>query len=428
MRARSGRRARLLAHMAAAERFTDGLADHPRTCCGSPTRGGRRSSRGPVPPRRRDARRGRGPAHRRLAVARAPAETSSHRIARPRHAAGPRRRRTRRAGCSRSRSRRSTASYVLWFRPEVVRTVSWGGDPRKPVEPAASGPAAPAQAPSRAGRRRCGCARSPGGRARSRRRAELRNAIVGIVLRRAEELASLTDELQRAATRSSRRSPTRSRTTCARRSATSSATPSSCASTRASGSPSAGRRYLDTIIESAFSAGTLVDDLLSFSQMGRARLQPVRIDMQRAGRRGPPAARCRRRPAADQAGGSATCPPRHGDPVMLRLALVNLLSNALKYTRPREEAVIDDRRAARARARRSTPCATTASASTWPTPTSCSASSSGCTGSRSSRAPASGSPTCAASSSATAAASGRRARSTAAPTFYFALPHPGAEA
>jgi light-regulated signal transduction histidine kinase (bacteriophytochrome) len=24
--------------------------------------------------------------------------------------------------------------YVLWFRPEVIQTVSWGGDPRKPVE------------------------------------------------------------------------------------------------------------------------------------------------------------------------------------------------------------------------------------------------------------------------------------------------------
>ncbi|HEY1216176.1 MAG TPA: GAF domain-containing protein, partial [Bryobacteraceae bacterium] len=30
-------------------------------------------------------------------------------------------------------------SYVLWFRPEVVQTVKWGGDPRKPVEEQESG-------------------------------------------------------------------------------------------------------------------------------------------------------------------------------------------------------------------------------------------------------------------------------------------------
>jgi signal transduction histidine kinase len=32
------------------------------------------------------------------------------------------------------------ASRLLWFRPEVVQTVSWGGDPRKPAEPDPSGP------------------------------------------------------------------------------------------------------------------------------------------------------------------------------------------------------------------------------------------------------------------------------------------------
>ena len=26
------------------------------------------------------------------------------------------------------------ASYILWFRPEVVQTVKWGGDPTKPVD------------------------------------------------------------------------------------------------------------------------------------------------------------------------------------------------------------------------------------------------------------------------------------------------------
>ncbi len=30
-------------------------------------------------------------------------------------------------------------NYVLWFRPEVVRTVNWGGNPNKPVEVKANG-------------------------------------------------------------------------------------------------------------------------------------------------------------------------------------------------------------------------------------------------------------------------------------------------
>lgn len=29
---------------------------------------------------------------------------------------------------------RAQAEYILWFRPEVIQTVKWGGDPRKPVE------------------------------------------------------------------------------------------------------------------------------------------------------------------------------------------------------------------------------------------------------------------------------------------------------
>ena len=42
-----------------------------------------------------------------------------------------------------------------------------------------------------------------------------------------------------------------------------------------------GRRYVETIIESGHAAGTLVDNLLSFSQMGRASLNVLTIDMSR---------------------------------------------------------------------------------------------------------------------------------------------------
>ena len=65
--------------------------------------------------------------------------------------------------------------------------------------------------------------------------------------------------------------------------------------------------------------------------------------------------------------------------------------------------------------RRCCSCATTASGSTCSTRTSCSASFSGCTGPRSSKAPASAWPPSGGSSAGTAAASGRKARSMRAP-------------
>ena len=78
-----------------------------------------------------------------------------------------------------------------------------------------------------------------------------------------------------ARTRSWRRSPTRSPTTCARRSGTSSATPKLLHEPRGRPtSPNKGRHYVDTIIEAAFSAGTLVDNLLSLLADGPARPEP----------------------------------------------------------------------------------------------------------------------------------------------------------
>ncbi|WNG19407.1 ATP-binding protein [Cystobacter fuscus] len=35
---------------------------------------------------------------------------------------------------------RHQSHYVLWFRPEIIQTVTWGGDPRKPVEFGPDGP------------------------------------------------------------------------------------------------------------------------------------------------------------------------------------------------------------------------------------------------------------------------------------------------
>jgi light-regulated signal transduction histidine kinase (bacteriophytochrome) len=98
-------------------------------------------------------------------------------------------------------------------------------------------------------------------------------------------------------------------------------------------------RYLHTVRSSAKYAGTLVDNLLSFSQMGRNQLRHSQVDMNRL-------VRDTMQELSEEIGertvhwNSQELPPVHGDSEMLRLVVRNLLSNAVKYTRTRDDARI----------------------------------------------------------------------------------------
>jgi PAS domain S-box-containing protein len=99
-------------------------------------------------------------------------------------------------------------------------------------------------------------------------------------------------------------------------------------------------RYLRIIMESTQRAGTLVDDLLSFSRMSRIEMHDIPIDMNGLVRETLDDL------SFEENGRSidwniAELPRVHGDPSMLRLVFRNLISNALKYTRPRARAVIE---------------------------------------------------------------------------------------
>ncbi|MBN1581831.1 MAG: hypothetical protein JXA89_14090 [Anaerolineae bacterium] len=100
------------------------------------------------------------------------------------------------------------------------------------------------------------------------------------------------------------------------------------------------QHYMDTISDSSKRMGSLIDDLLSFSRMGRYEMSKRPVDLgalvQESIRELEPETRER---TIDWH--IADLPTVNGDRAMLRLVLINLISNAVKFTSPRPQADIE---------------------------------------------------------------------------------------
>mgnify|MGYP001569590981 CR=1 FL=1 len=99
-------------------------------------------------------------------------------------------------------------------------------------------------------------------------------------------------------------------------------------------------RYLNAISDSAKEMGRLIDDLLAFSRMGRAEMRRATVDLGRLVKDVLHEIQEEAR-GRDIVWNVGPLPQVEGDPAMLRLVLVNLISNAVKYTRPRPQARIE---------------------------------------------------------------------------------------
>ncbi|MBW4576871.1 MAG: GAF domain-containing protein [Aphanothece sp. CMT-3BRIN-NPC111] len=89
-------------------------------------------------------------------------------------------------------------NYILWFRPEVLQTVNWGGNPKEEVEVTADGSMRLSPRKSfELWQETVRLKSLPWKKYEIDEALELRSAIIGIVLRKADELAKLNTELER---------------------------------------------------------------------------------------------------------------------------------------------------------------------------------------------------------------------------------------
>lgn len=230
--------------------------------------------------------------------------------------------------------------FVIWFRPPIEQVVRWAGDP------GSGGPAVRVGDLNLPGPRRSFSewretvkGRSePWHPAEADIAEEFRAAILAIVLRQAEEKADLSAALQESnkeleafsySVSHDLRAPLRHIVGFS----------DLLRQTQGLSLDANGLRYLNNIGDAAVFAGLLVDNLLSFSQMGRAALRPRRVSLAELVEKA--VSDLRKEGSAEAVRWElGALPEVHADPIFLLLALRNLLSNAVKYSRGRNPAIV----------------------------------------------------------------------------------------
>ena len=235
--------------------------------------------------------------------------------------------------------------YLLWFRRERIQTVNWAGQQDKQSD--GHGGLSPRNS-FESWRETVRGYAQPWQPVELEGALELRTAVLGIVLRKAEEMAQLAGELRESnkelesfsySVSHDLRAPLRHIAGYAEL----------LGELESSKLSDRGLRFLDNISDAARFAGTLVDNLLSFSQMGRAALRLSDVNLQAL------VESIRQEMAPDCEGRQIEwrlnpMPIVVADAAFIHMALRNLISNAIKYSRTREHAVIEIGAEARAEA------------------------------------------------------------------------------
>ena len=234
---------------------------------------------------------------------------------------------------------RFRTNCLLWFRPEIIQTINWAGDPE--ARTAAPGDARVHPRKSFETWKQVVHRKSlPWRNEEVAAGASLSDSIVRVVLRKAEELSRVNTELRQInkeleafsySVSHDLRAPFRHI-----------AGFSDLLKRRAGGQlDQTSLRYVDTIADAAKYAGTLVDALLQFSRMSRRALTLHPMDLTALFR--DISLEVTQLEAVDRKveWHIDPLPQVIADIAMMRLVVRNLLSNAVKFTRPRPVAQVN---------------------------------------------------------------------------------------
>ncbi|HEX7890051.1 MAG TPA: ATP-binding protein [Ramlibacter sp.] len=225
---------------------------------------------------------------------------------------------------------------AMWFRPELVQTIRWAGDPRKTLP--AAGRIHPRQS-FESWQERVRGRSAPWLLAQQAAVSELRQALLSLVLRRAEEMAGHAIELGRVNKELEAFSYTVSHDLRAPMRHIAGYV-DLVMEDNAHKLDERAHRYLRHVKDAASYAGQLVDALLDFSRLGRSGLKPSQVDSRLV-------VEDLIEELRQQEGGrriewevQPQLPRLWADPLLLQVAVRNLLANAVKYTRGRDPARI----------------------------------------------------------------------------------------
>lgn len=236
---------------------------------------------------------------------------------------------------------RSSGEYLLWFRPEVLRTVEWAGNPAKSAraaDPPPPGLAEHAAAVPRLHPRRSFaawsetvCGRSlPWEPVEIRAAGELRGRIVDIVLRHAEKLARLNEELRRSndeldaftyIASHDLKEPLRGIRSFA----------GMLLADAGEALGEEGRDQATTLVRLSDRMDGMLDSLLLYSRAGKLELRRVEVDLQRLLDEVLDILRARIAESGIEVRVPRPLPTLRCDPVRVGSVFQNLLSNAIKY-------------------------------------------------------------------------------------------------